>query len=101
VCDTYTSPAAGCRGKAELMCCDGSRPTAYKHRYDDEIFEHTLREFPEFADAPHTGLVTLDEGWMKSNEGKERWRTFINAYVSPPSPCPAHVQQAEMWATQL
>jgi hypothetical protein len=66
------------------MWCDGSRRTAYKHRYDDEIFEHTLREFPEFADAPHTGLVTLDEGWMKSTEGKERWRTFINACVSLP-----------------
>jgi hypothetical protein len=51
------------------------------NRYDDEIFEHTLREFPEFADAPHTGLVTINEDWMKSKDGKERWRTFINAYV--------------------
>jgi hypothetical protein len=51
------------------------------HRYDDEIFEHVLRDFPEFADAPHTGLVKLDEDWMKSKEGKERWRTYINAYV--------------------
>ncbi|KAI0301446.1 polysaccharide biosynthesis-domain-containing protein [Russula brevipes] len=49
-------------------------------RHDDEIFEHTLREFPEFAAAPHTGLNTLDEEWMKSKEGKERWRVFINAY---------------------
>ena len=51
-------------------------------RYDDEIFEHTLREFPEFAAAPHTSLNKLDEEWMKSKEGKERWRVFINACVS-------------------
>jgi len=49
-------------------------------RYDDEIFEHTLRDFPEFATAPHASLVALDEDWMKSKEGKERWRAFINAY---------------------
>jgi hypothetical protein len=51
------------------------------NRYDDEIFEHTLRDFPEFAAAPHTGLIKLDEDWMKSKEGKERWRAFINACV--------------------
>jgi hypothetical protein len=51
-------------------------------RYDDEIFEHTLRDFPEFATAPHANLVALDEDWMKSKEGKERWRAFINACVS-------------------
>jgi len=51
------------------------------HRYDDEIFEHTLRDFPEYAAAPHTGLIKLDEDWMKSKEGKERWRAFINACV--------------------
>jgi len=49
-------------------------------RYDDEIFEHIMREFPDFAAEPHVGLVALDEDWMKSKEGKERWRTFINAY---------------------
>jgi hypothetical protein len=51
------------------------------NRYDDEIFEHTLRVFPEFAAAPHTSLTKLDEDWMKSKEGKERWREFINACV--------------------
>jgi hypothetical protein len=50
-------------------------------RYDDEIFEHTLQEFPEFAAAPHMSLSKLDEEWMKSKEGKERWRVFINACV--------------------
>jgi hypothetical protein len=53
-------------------------------RYDDEIFEHIMRDFPEFAAAPYAALVTLDEDMMKSKEGKERWRTFINACV----PCP-------------
>jgi hypothetical protein len=42
---------------------------------DDEIYEHFKKEFPEF-DAE----ATLDEDEMKSKEGKERWRTFINAY---------------------
>jgi hypothetical protein len=51
------------------------------NRYDDDIFEHTLRDFPEFAAAPHAGLIKLDEDWMKSKEGKERWRAFINACV--------------------
>ncbi|KAI9438071.1 polysaccharide biosynthesis-domain-containing protein [Lactarius indigo] len=49
-------------------------------RFDDEIYEHTMREFPEFATAPHTSLVVLDEDWMKSKEGKEQWRAFINSY---------------------
>jgi len=64
-----------CLSRAPQTCC----------RYDDEIFEHITRDFPEFAAAPHAGLVTLDEDWMKSEESKERWRTFINAYV----PCPS------------
>ena len=51
------------------------------NRYDDEIFEHTLRVFPEFAAAPHTSLAKLDEDWMKSKGGKDRWREFINACV--------------------
>jgi hypothetical protein len=55
-------------------------------RYDDEIFEHMLRDFPEFADAPHTSLVALDEEGMKSKEGKERWRLFCNACVFTPPP---------------
>lgn len=51
------------------------------NRHDDDVFEHTLRDFPEFAVAPHAGLVKIDEDWMKSKEGKERWRAFINACV--------------------
>lgn len=62
------------------------------NRYDDEIFEHTLRDFPEYAAAPHTGLIKLDEEWMKSKEGKERWRTFIEACVISPRVIHIHLQ---------
>ncbi|KAI0048668.1 DUF757-domain-containing protein [Auriscalpium vulgare] len=48
-------------------------------KFDDEIYEHALETFPEFA-APHEKLEKLDEDWMKSKDGKERWRNFINAY---------------------
>lgn len=51
------------------------------NRHDDDVFEHTQREFPEFAAAPYAGLLKIDEDWMKSKEGKERWRAFINACV--------------------
>jgi hypothetical protein len=46
-------------------------------RYDDEIYEHLLKEFPEFGEQ-HEKLVKLDEEWLKSYNGKERWRNFIN-----------------------
>ncbi|TFY75532.1 hypothetical protein EWM64_g8479 [Hericium alpestre] len=49
-------------------------------KLDDEIFEHAMKSFPEFAAAPHEKLIRLDEEWMKSNDGKERWRTFIASY---------------------
>jgi hypothetical protein len=71
---------------ADLRLCVPFVCRQMRCRYDDEIFEHILREFPEFAAAPHTNLVKLDEEGMKSKEGKERWRSFINACVSPPSP---------------
>lgn len=65
-----------------LFRCGGTVGLTYGgNRYDDEIFEHTQREFSEFATEPHTGLTKLDEDWMKSKEGKERWRAFINACV--------------------
>jgi len=44
-------------------------------KYDDEIYEHFKKEFPEFdASAP------INEDEMKSKEGKERWRKFIAEY---------------------
>lgn len=38
-----------------------------------------MREFPELAEEPYNGLRKLDEDWMKTAEGKNRWRKFINA----------------------
>ncbi|KAI9438068.1 hypothetical protein H4582DRAFT_1815246 [Lactarius indigo] len=40
-------------------------------RFDDEIYEHMIRKYPEFATVPHTSLVALDEDWMKNKNGKE------------------------------
>jgi hypothetical protein len=50
-------------------------------RYDDEIFEHTMKTFPELAENDHAKLIVIDEEWMKSKDGKDRWRDFIMAYV--------------------
>ncbi|KAK3629492.1 hypothetical protein LTR56_006462 [Elasticomyces elasticus] len=44
-------------------------------KYDDEILEHFHKEFPDFD-----LKATINEDEMKSKEGKERWREFINAY---------------------
>ncbi|KAJ7291455.1 hypothetical protein C8J57DRAFT_216474 [Mycena rebaudengoi] len=49
-------------------------------KLDDEIFEHTLATFPELVKDEHAGLTKLDEDWMKSESGKERWRVFIESY---------------------
>lgn len=42
---------------------------------DDEIHAHFLQEFPDFDPAQ-----PIDEDKMKSKEGKERWRNFVNQY---------------------
>ncbi|OJJ44537.1 hypothetical protein ASPZODRAFT_134619 [Penicilliopsis zonata CBS 506.65] len=44
-------------------------------RMDDEIYEHFKKEFPDFDPA-----ATLSEDEMKSKEGKEKWRNFMNQY---------------------
>ncbi|RAL06009.1 polysaccharide biosynthesis domain-containing protein [Aspergillus ibericus CBS 121593] len=44
-------------------------------KMDDEILESFLKEFPDFDPAE-----TLDEDKMKSKEGKEKWRNWINQY---------------------
>ncbi|KAF9815196.1 hypothetical protein IEO21_04713 [Rhodonia placenta] len=49
-------------------------------KLDDDIFEHTMRDFPELAENDHEKVTKLDEDWMKSKDGKERWRKFIQAY---------------------
>lgn len=45
---------------------------------DDEIYEHLLREFPEFQDTKAGEFV--DEEVMKSKDGKDKWRKFMNTY---------------------
>ncbi|KAH9929964.1 DUF757-domain-containing protein [Amylocystis lapponica] len=49
-------------------------------KLDDEIFEHTMATFPELAEAPHDKVLKIDEDWMKSADGKARWRKFIETY---------------------
>ncbi|KAF2643235.1 DUF757-domain-containing protein [Massarina eburnea CBS 473.64] len=44
-------------------------------KLDDEIYEHLKKEFPDFD-----ASATINEDDMKSKEGKERWRNFINQY---------------------
>lgn len=36
-----------------------------------------MKSFPEFAEEPHDKLTKLDEEWMKSDDGKKKWRDFI------------------------
>ncbi|KAF7343354.1 DUF757-domain-containing protein [Mycena venus] len=54
-------------------------------KIDDEIYEDTLKTFPELAENDYAKLVKLDEEGMKNPEGKERWRAFIE---SPSVPFP-------------
>lgn len=44
-------------------------------RMDDDILEHLHKDFPDFDPA-----ATIDEDKMKSKEGKEQWRNFMNVY---------------------
>lgn len=44
-------------------------------RMDDDILENFKKEFPDFDPTE-----TIDEDKMKSKEGKERWRNFVNQY---------------------
>ncbi|KAF5373438.1 hypothetical protein D9615_009493 [Tricholomella constricta] len=49
-------------------------------KFDEEIFNHTIEFFPEFSENDNAKLIKLDEEWMKSEDGKKRWRTFIQMY---------------------
>lgn len=44
-------------------------------KYDDEIYEHLQKDFPEFDPAE-----PINENQMKSAQGKKRWRDFMMAY---------------------
>ena len=48
---------------------------------DDEIYEHVISAFPELVENEHEKLIKLDEDWLKSEDGKKRWRAFINESV--------------------
>lgn len=41
-----------------------------------------MKDFPELATEPHEKLRKLDEEWMKSADGKKRWRKFIESWVA-------------------
>ncbi|ODQ63652.1 UPF0368 protein C3E7.07c [Nadsonia fulvescens var. elongata DSM 6958] len=47
-------------------------------KYDNEIYEHLLKDFPEFSDPSFATTINEDE--MKSVKGKDRWRKFMNVY---------------------
>ncbi|KAF9045289.1 polysaccharide biosynthesis-domain-containing protein [Panaeolus papilionaceus] len=49
-------------------------------KYDDEIFDHLMETFPELNEAPYEKVTKIDEEWMKSADGKKRWREFIESY---------------------
>lgn len=44
-------------------------------KLDNEIYEDFKSQFPEFDPAK-----PIDEAYMKSKEGKERWRKFMMPY---------------------
>ena len=44
-------------------------------KMDDEIYESFMKEFPDFDPA-----ATIDEDKMKSKEGKEKWRNWVNQF---------------------
>ena len=46
-------------------------------QHDDELFEDTLATFPELAENDHEKLTKIDEDWLKSEDGKKKWREFI------------------------
>lgn len=47
-------------------------------KYDDDIYNLLMEQFPEFKD-PNFAKV-IDEEWMKSKVGKERWRLFCEEF---------------------
>jgi hypothetical protein len=42
-----------------------------------------MNTFPELSENAYEKLIKLDEDWMKSVEGKQRWRVFIESCVLP------------------
>jgi len=46
-------------------------------KLDDEIFDHFGTTFPELLAEP-AKIQKLDEDFLKSEDGKDKWRKFIN-----------------------
>jgi hypothetical protein len=67
--------------------------TELTYRMDDEIVNDLFEKFPEFKfdDA----LRNLDEDWMKSKAGKEKWRAFIMPVSPEPEPEPEPIGSFE------
>jgi replication fork protection complex subunit Tof1/Swi1 len=40
-----------------------------------------MSTFPELSVDEHAKLIRLDEEWLKSQDGKKRWRDFMNTFV--------------------
>lgn len=47
-------------------------------KFDDDIFEQLLEDFPEFKEPKN--VVEISEEEMKSKTGKERWRKFCEKF---------------------
>lgn len=86
----YTRESFSTKSSADQVCCYLGCVVALiiiilllmnVFRLDDEIFEHAKSEFPELFENDYEKLVTLDEDWMKSASGKDRWRNFIQSCV--------------------
>ncbi|CUA76604.1 Protein PBDC1 homolog [Saccharomyces cerevisiae S288c] [Rhizoctonia solani] len=48
-------------------------------KIDDEIYEDFLEQFPEYKTNPSM-VEVIDENVLKSQENKQRWFKFMNAY---------------------
>jgi hypothetical protein len=57
-------------------------PFDRRNRIDDEIYEDTMATFPELGEEPYTKLIKIDEDWMKSADGKKRWRDLCERCVA-------------------
>lgn len=80
----WTLPSSGSQSQCTLFWSWGMSLN-FAHRLDDQIFEHMKTDFPELFEEPYARITKLDEDWMKSKDGKERWRKFIESYVAQKS----------------
>ncbi|KAG6885537.1 hypothetical protein C0993_000322 [Termitomyces sp. T159_Od127] len=45
-------------------------------QHDDDIFNDTKKTFPELFENDNAKLIKLDENFLKSEDGKKKWRAF-------------------------